>query len=396
MLTASKGNRLTRLETAMLDEFRPPWWLRNRHLQTFLGARDDTDKVGAGTLVHRVPTVDGEAVGLHEDFLDESGTDVNRPAVLLIHGLAGNHRSSYLVRIGQFLVHAGVRVFRIDMRGCGVGETWACKPPHAGLTSDVHDALKFIAERRAPSKMALAGFSLGGNLVLKFLGELGQGKYGTLQQHLGLQYAIAISPPIDLSLAADRMEQGTGRFYTAYFMRLLQQQLRRKLELWEVWREQAARLGKGVALRTIRDFDDAYTAPLSGFSSAAEYYRSSSGKQFLDSIAVRCDLLVAKDDPIVPYASFRDLSFRDLSFQGLQHGANWLKNADGIVCASAHGGHLGFIEGSRWKDKSLLGDGKSPKAVSQQRWMDRWVCGRILRGLELGDGAVQRQEFRAD
>jgi len=382
MLTGAKVNRLRGLETAMLDEFRPPWWLRNRHLQTFLGARDDTDKVGAGTLVHRVPTGDGEAVALHEDSLDESGTDVNRPVVLLIHGLAGNHRSGYLVRIGQVLVQAGVRVFRIDMRGCGVGESWAYKPPHAGLTSDVHDALKFIAERCGPSKMALAGFSLGGNLVLKFLGELGQGKYGSLQQQLGLQYAIAISPPIDLSLAADRMEHGTGRFYTAYFMKLLQQQLRRKLELWEVWREQAARLGKGVGLRTIRDFDDAYTAPLSGFSSAAEYYRCSSSKPFLDSITVQCDLLVAKDDPIVPYASF----------QGMQHGAKWLKNAAGLVCASAHGGHLGFIEGHRAKEKSFLGDGKPPKSESQKRWMDRWVSGRILRGLELGEESTQRHE----
>jgi predicted alpha/beta-fold hydrolase len=386
MFTASKGNRLRGLETAMLDEFRPPWWLRNRHLQTFLGARDDTDTVGVGTLVHRVPTVDGEAFALHEDSLAESGTEVNRPAILLMHGLAGNHRSGYLVRIVQVLVQAGVRVFRIDMRGCGVGESWAYKPPHAGLTSDVHDALKFIAERCGPSKMALAGFSLGGNLVLKFLGELGQGQYGSLQQQLGLQYAIAISPPIDLSLAADRMEQGTGRFYTAYFMRLLQQQLQRKLELWEVWREQAARLGQGVGLRTIRDFDDAYTAPLSGFSSAAEYYRSSSSKQFLDSIAVQCDLLVAKDDPIVPYTSFH----------GMQHGANWLKNAAGIFCASAHGGHLGFIEGSRLKDKSWQGDARSRKGLSQQRWMDRWVCGRILRGLELGDEAIQRHKYRAD
>jgi predicted alpha/beta-fold hydrolase len=92
----------------MMDEFRPPWWLRNRHLQTFLGARGDEERVSAGTLVHRVPTADGEALALHEDVPVSQSTTSDSPAVLLIHGLAGSHRSGYVVRIGQGLVRAGV------------------------------------------------------------------------------------------------------------------------------------------------------------------------------------------------------------------------------------------------------------------------------------------------
>lgn len=354
----------------MMDEFRPPWWLRNRHLQTFLGSRGDTVQVSAGTHVHRVPTSDGEWLALHEDspanVSDFSGSD--RPTVLLIHGLAGSHKSGYIVRIGQGLLNAGWRVLRLDMRGCGAGESWAYKPPHAGLTSDVQDALSYIADHFAPTRMAMVGFSLGGNLVLKFLGELGRGEHPLNVERLGLQYAIAVSPPIDLSLAADLMEQGTGRFYTAYFMKMLQQQLRGKLELWQQWREQADMVGARRVLRTIREFDDAYTAPLAGFASAAEYYQKSSGKQFLDSIEVPCDLLVAKDDPIVPYASY----------QGLVDGRRWLKRADGTLYAMPHGGHLGFIERTRPYRSHRIESETSLAAIPYRRWMDRWVCARLM------------------
>ena len=335
----------------MMDEFRPPWWLRNRHLQTFLGTRGEADRVSAGTLVHRVPTSDGESLALHEDSPSDPLSS-DRPTVLLIHGLAGCHQSGYIVRIGHALFQAGWRVLRLDMRGCGAGEQWAHKPPHAGLTSDVGDTLAYIATRYAPQKLGLVGFSLGGNLVLKFLGELGRGAHRLTSEQIGLKYAISVSPPIELSLAADLMEQGTGKLYTAYFMKLLQQQLRGKLELWEAWREQAARVGIERVLRTIREFDDAYTAPLAGFASAADYYQKSSGRQFLDSIQVRCDLLVAKDDPIVPFASYA----------GLGVGERWLKNAAGQMVVMPYGGHLGFIERTR----------------PYQRWMDRWVVSRLV------------------
>jgi uncharacterized protein len=354
----------------MMDEFRPPWWLRNRHLQTFLGSRGDMESVSAGTLVHRVTTADGESLALHEDSPANvpPSSAHQSPTVLLIHGLAGSHKSGYVVRIGQGLLRAGWRVLRLDMRGCGAGESWAYKPPHAGLTSDVRDALAFIADRFAPQQLALVGFSLGGNLVLKFLGELGRGEYTLPMERLGLQYAISVSPPIDLSLAADLMEHGAGRIYTAYFMKMLQHQLRGKLELWEAWREQAARVGESRVLRTIREFDDAYTAPLAGFDSAADYYQKSSGNQFLDSIKVPCDLLVAKDDPIVPYASY----------QGLSSGQRWLKQAPGRMFAMAHGGHLGFIEQTE-SPRLLRSDLPHPvDAIPQRRWMDRWVISRLV------------------
>lgn len=353
----------------MMDEFRPPWWLRNRHLQTFLGARGDEERVSAGTLVHRVPTADGEALALHEDAPETPSTTSDSPAVLLIHGLAGSHRSGYVVRIGQGLVRAGWRVFRMDMRGCGAGESWAHKPPHAGLTQDVHAALCFINTHYKQHRLALVGFSLGGNLVLKFLGELGRGDYSSTTGSVELCHAISVSPPIDLSLAADMMEQGTGRIYTAYFMKMLQRQLRTKLELWEHWRAQAARVGEHRVLKTIREFDDAYTAPLAGFASAADYYQRASSKSLLDFINVPCDLLVAKDDPIVPFASY----------QGLSPEGAWLKNAPGQMFAMNHGGHLGFIDRRDRDARQAHNELKMANVIPHRRWMDRWICQRLIK-----------------
>jgi uncharacterized protein len=354
----------------MMDEFRPPWWLRNPHLQTFLGSRGDPEQVSAVTLVHRVATADDEAIALHEDFGGAADRD-DAPTVLLIHGLVGSHDSGYLVRIGKTLYQNGWRVFRLDMRGCGAGETWAHKPPHAGLTCDIAASLAFIQQRCSPGWLATVGFSLGGNLVLKFLGELGRGEHGGLKDTLALQYAIAVGPPIDLSLASDMMERGAGRVYTAYFMRLLHEQLRRKIALWPQWRAVSDKVGDAKRLRTIRQFDDAFTAPLGGFASADEYYRLSSGKQFLDSIEVPCDLLVAQDDPIVPFASFQEL----------RSGGGWLPKVHGQMVSSRYGGHLGFMQTEKSLQHSSANSPTKPRTITEQRWMDRWVCERLFKAL---------------
>jgi predicted alpha/beta-fold hydrolase len=250
----------------------------------------------------------------------------------------------------------------MDLRGCGAGEQWAYKPPHAGLTTDLADVLKWIESHQQPAWLSLVGFSLGGNLVLKFLGELAQGKFADSKFGKNLRHAVAVGPPIDLNLAADSMERGVSRIYTAYFMRLLQAQLQRKFELWPQWR--ILRTNKKLA--TIREFDDAYTAPLSGFESAAEYYRVSSSKPFLADIEVPCDLLVAEDDPIVPVACFA----------GLRRGEAWLPKVGGIMKCTRYGGHLGYVRSGK-----LTGIREAGKAdiESQRRWMDHWVFDSLQR-----------------
>lgn len=373
------------VETVIMDDFRPRWWLRSPHLQTFLGTTGQVDCVSELTKVHRIATSDGEALALHEDLpLFGLPSQAANPeafcerVALLIHGLGGSHRSGYLVRIASRLRELGVRVFRLDLRGSGAGEEWAYKPPHAGLTSDIADTVGWIEKNFHPECLSLAGFSLGGNLVLKFLGELGRGGFRDRVDGKCLRHAVAVAPPIDLRLAADAMERGTGRLYSAYFLKLLNRHLQRKVELWPQWKS----LLRSQSAKSIRQFDQWYTAPLSGFASADEYYEQSSSKSWLSSIQLDVDLLVAADDPIVPIKSY--------------HGIDRMTAADvekassiGAIrfCQSPWGGHLGFVE--RWivNKPAMRGTGGlevSGLEVSQGqralvgRWMDRWVVDRIM------------------
>ncbi|MEY4566489.1 MAG: hypothetical protein RLY14_1459, partial [Planctomycetota bacterium] len=360
MTLVAKGNRNGVVETVIMDDFRPRWWLRSRHLQTFLGTTGQVDCVSELTKVHRIPTIDGEALALHEDLprLGLPSQAANEDpfcgrVALLIHGLGGSHRSGYLVRIASQLREMGVRVFRLDLRGSGAGEEWAYKPPHAGLTSDIADTVGWIEKNFQPQWMSLAGFSLGGNLVLKFLGELGSGSFRDRVDGACLRHAVAVAPPIDLRLAADAMERGTGRLYSAYFLKLLNRHLQRKIELWPQWKS----LLRSQSARTIREFDRWYTAPLSGFSSADEYYEQSSSKRWLKSIQLGVDLLVAVDDPIVPIKSYQGIGrVEDMG----------VEKADGLgsirFCKSRWGGHLGFVE--RWigSNRTVLGGGRLDEA----------------------------------
>jgi predicted alpha/beta-fold hydrolase len=174
------------------------------------------------------------------------------------------------------------------------------------------------------------------------------------------------------------MERGTGRLYSAYFLKLLNRHLQRKVELWPQWKS----LLRSQSAKSIRQFDQWYTAPLSGFASADEYYEQSSSKSWLSSIQLDVDLLVAADDPIVPIKSY--------------HGIDRMTAADvekassiGSIrfCQSPWGGHLGFVE--RWivNKPAMRGTGGlevSGLEVSQGqralvgRWMDRWVVDRIM------------------
>jgi predicted alpha/beta-fold hydrolase len=371
------------VETVIMDDFRPRWWLRSPHLQTFLGATGQVACVSELTKVHRIPTIDGEALALHEDLpLLGSPSSVATedafcdPVVLLIHGLGGSHRSGYLVRIASRLRELGVRVFRLDLRGSGAGEEWAYKPPHAGLTSDIADTVGWIEKHYHPQWLSLSGFSLGGNLVLKFLGELGRGSFRDRVDGDCLRHAVAVAPPIDLRLAADAMECGTGRFYSAYFLKLLNRHLQRKVELWPQWKS----LLRSRSAKSIRQFDQWYTAPLSGFASADEYYEQSSSKSWLASIQLDVDLLVAADDPIVPIKSYNGID-RILAAD--------VEKASGIgsirFCQSTWGGHLGFVE--RWigNKPTLRATGRLEESHGQEalvgRWMDRWVVDRIMESL---------------
>ena len=281
----------------------------------------------------RLRLEDGDLIVLHDDCPQEwrRGDHV----VLMLHGLGGSHRSGYMVRLAARLQQRGVRAFRMDHRGCGAGVSLARFPYHAGRVEDLAAAVDMV-ERLCPgSPISLAGFSLSGNLLLRYLGESGA------KLPLSLYRAVAVCPPIDLRHCSSML--GTtrmGQRYDSYFARRLVRQLANSTQ----WRDDVPLAGVHRAPRRLYDFNELYTAPASGFESADHYYHRASSKAVIGQIRVHTTILAAKDDPVVSTQAFRGVEFPP----------------NVTMCLTQHGGHLGFVgrrgvdPDRRWMDWRLL------------------------------------------
>lgn len=298
--------------------FRPARWAIGRHAQT-LGARLLRSPESPYVRRERLHTPD-------DDFLDiewtaDPGDDA--PVVLVMHGLEGSARRRYMRNMCRELVRAGMHVAALNFRGCSGEPNRLPHYYHSGKTDDPDFVLRTLRERYPDRRIAALGFSLGGNVLLKLLGERSDGGRGLVDA------AVVISVPYDLAAGCALLERSLmGRFYTAYFMRSLQGKLRLKDgTLGEVLDLDAA-----MAARTIREFDDRVTAPLHGFQSAADYYEQSSSVRFLHGVGVPTLLLHAVDDPFLPpdFIPRREAEMNDLLLLALE----------------SRGGHVGFLEGS--------------------------------------------------
>ena len=315
-------------------DFRPLSPFTNPHVQTVLG-----NVFGKGPAVpavrHLVPLGDGDRLVLHDTT--PPGWRPGRPAVLLVHGLGGCHRSGYMQRMTGRLVRCGVRVFRMDMRGAGAGFRLARKLYCAAASADVRAALDAVAALAPGSPLGLAGFSLGGNIVLKCAGEAGA------QPIPALRAVAAVAPPIDLVACSDLMARLP--WYDAYYVRhLLAQVVRHQRHFPHLPR---VRFPRGL---TLRQFDDLYTAPRWGFADALDYYRRASAFPLIGRIDVPTLILTARDDPFVAAEPFDRLP----------------PNPAVTVHVARHGGHLGFV---------------GPDGQGGLRWAETQVLDWLLRGL---------------
>jgi uncharacterized protein len=277
---------------------------------------------------HRVELPDGDAIVLHDDC--PAGWSSGERVALLVHGLAGCYTSGYMVRIAAKLAGAGVRAFRMDLRGSGAGAGLTSRPYHGGRSDDIREAVQFLAKTCPGSLLTLVGFSLSGNMVLKLLGE------DPDRVPLNVEKAVAICPAINLGLCARSLVGPFGRFYDRYFVKLLCQSVRANRRL----RSDVPAVEQEKQLKTMLAFDDAYTAPVWGFRSGAHYYESSSAARHVPQIRATTLILCAKDDPLVPFSCF----------EGLQPPPNVLFHA------TEHGGHLGYVG--------------QPGTDPDRRWMD--------------------------
>lgn len=212
---------------------------------------------------------------------------------MVLHGLEGCSRSGYVVELCRQLLDRGLRPVALNFRGRSGQPNRRRRLYHSGETGDLaHVVRRLGAHVGAGTEIAAVGFSLGGNVLLKYLGERGDGESG-------LSAAAAVSIPFDLAASARHLERGPGRVYAWFLLRSLKRSLRRKARRMP----DAYDLERAERAHTLREFDDAVTAPVHGFRDADEYYRSSSSARYLPEVAVPTLVIHSRDDPFVPVES---------------------------------------------------------------------------------------------
>ena len=278
--------------------FQPPWWLKSAHAQTlaaaFWPARLDAHRA----IARRVEMSEGDAVVVHDDCPD--GWSNGGRVALLAHGLGGYHRSPLLVRLAAKLNAHGVRVFRWDMRGCGAGMGMAGRPYHAGCSDDLRRVIESVlgwcssSESVPKCRLSLFGVSLSGNILLKYLGESPESVPAQVVQ------AIAVNPPIDLAASVKTLSGRINRMYDRHFVGSLTRHLADRQRL----RPDAPMPDLTKLPRTLFEFDDWYTAPMSGFPDAPTYYAKCSAAQFIPQIKTPTTIITSHNDPMVPVEMF--------------------------------------------------------------------------------------------
>ena len=308
-------NDKTPLGRLQIPEFQPQLFLRSGHLQTVATVLLRGNRMPYTARQHKIELEDGDQLVLHDDC--PSAWQPHQRVVLLIHGLTGWHLSSYMVRISYKLAQLGLRVFRLDMRGSGAGLHLARRSYNAGSSADLAAAIGFINRTCPQSQLAVAGFSLGGNILLKFLGEH---RYREVEC---VTRAIAINPPLNL-IDCERTMSRTGfGIYSRYFaQRLHSQLLERQAAQHGVVFPEGYRRPRGL-----REFDERYTAPAAGFDNADHYYRSSSSDQFVPHIQTPTQIIASRDDPLIPIDNLLRLKLPGFVNRHV----------------TEHGGHLAFV-----------------------------------------------------
>ncbi len=275
----------------------------------------------------RIDTPDG-------DFLDLDWSRVGSSRLAVIsHGLEGNARRCYTSGAALALNQAGWDCLNLNFRGCSGEPNRTPRFYHSGTTDDLHTALTHALHTGGYATAGLVGFSIGGNQTLKYLGENPE------QVPRQVRCAAAFSVPCELVTAAAVMASPANRIYMRYFMRTLVPKVREKAARFP---ELGVNLDGIEHIRIFPEFDDRYTAPLHGFSSALDYYQRASSLQFLESIRIPTLLVNAKDDPFLSAACYP-----------AKTAAN---NPDFFLESPAHGGHVGFVphKGKKYWSESRL------------------------------------------
>jgi len=324
--------------------FHPRRWLSNGHLQTIVGnflPRTNSLPDPVAQLVEVSPARPAQSTSksatpsraqmptriasqvLCECHWQPPSERATRPTVIILHGLEGSSRSQYVVGNANKLWQAGCNVIRMNMRNCG-GRNYemARLTPtlyHSGLSSDVDRVMRFFLETQGLQSIALLGYSMGGNLVLKLAGDLANNAPPQLR------CVVGVSPAVDLAQSADALHHLSNRLYERRFLRALLKRFRRKAVLFpRAFDPQVA-----SNITSLREFDDRITALYSGFRDADDYYLRAAASRVLHSITIPALILHALDDPFIRFTPETRAAIES--------------NPNITLLETAHGGHCAFL-----------------------------------------------------
>ncbi len=308
---------------SLKQTFKPAWWLSNAHLQTLFPALVRRPQALNFHQRERLYTIDNDFIDI-----DWCAKQSKKPLVILLHGLTGSSQSPYITGLQRTFLQQGWRSAVLNFRGCSGEPNNLARSYHSGDTEDINFLYQTLRQREPQTPIAMIGFSLGGNVLLKWLGE--QGK------HISLVAAIAVSVPLQLDVCATKLDQNFSKIYRNHlisnliaYMKKKQQHLESKGLYKEV--KKIIRLGDLNGIKSFWDYDNRVIARLYNFKDVHEYYQLSSSRQFLKDIQIPTKIIQALDDPFMTKDVLPDQS--ELSpFVQLE--------------LTRSGGHVGFISGN--------------------------------------------------
>lgn len=324
------------MKTPSIDRpFKPAWWCRGGHAQTIAGALFRPRPI-LPLNRRRFETPDGDFLDL--DFLvGGPSLEKSKSLVLILHGLEGSAKSSYVLTLLAALQKHGAQATAINMRMCSGEDNRLKQTYHSGKTEDLDFVIRECLKENPGRKIYLVGYSIGGNIVLKWLGENGAGAREKVQK------AVAVSVPYDLARSVELLDRGFNR---EVYARSLLGHLKKKMAAKQKTFPESMAYGRLKNCRTFRAFDGLVTAPLNGFRDADDYWTKSSCQSFLKHIQVPTLLIHAENDPFFP---------------GPLLPREEMKKSEFIkTLFVASGGHGGFVSGPwpwqqrPWLEQSIL------------------------------------------
>jgi uncharacterized protein len=258
------------------------------------------------------------------------------PLLLALHGLEGSSTAHYMLGLADKAFAKGFNVIRLNQRNCGGTEKLAAGLYHSGLTDDADVVLREVVGRDGVQQIVVAGYSLGGNLALKLAGDYGDAPPRELRG------VCAVSPVLELEACVRALERRRNTVYEWNFVRGLKARMRRKHACFP----ERFPLDRLPEIKSVRQFDAAFTAPHFGFQSAEDYYYRASALRVVDRIGVPALVITAENDPFVPTPPFHDPKLTG--------------NPNIRLLITKHGGHCGFLEAGRngsdgyWAERKIV------------------------------------------